>query len=62
MEKAKHREQAVSRASAQVTDQVFMRQRDLRKNFLEQIQLDGIWEKEVLHKWRKIIMANTHSR
>ena len=33
MEKAKHREQAVSRASAQVTDQVFMRQRDLRKNF-----------------------------
>ena len=58
MEKAKHREQVVSHASTQFTDQVFMRQRDLRKT-LEQIQQDGIWEK---HKWRKIIMANTHSR
>ena len=62
MEKAKHREQAVSCASAQVTDQVFMHQRDLRKSFIEQIHVDRILGKKVLHKWRKIIMSNTHSR
>ena len=46
MEKAKHREQAVSCASAQVTDQVFMHQRDLRKSFIEQIHVDRILKKK----------------
>jgi hypothetical protein len=62
LEKTKQREQIVNRASAQVTDRVFVRQRGLKKNLIEQIEMAGVEEKNTLRQWKKIIIANTHPR
>lgn len=52
----------MSRASSKVTDKVFRRQSDLKKMILEQIKLAGAEERDVLRRWRKIIISNTHPR
>ena len=62
VDKTKTRELAVTRASAQVTDRVFVRQRELKKSLIEQIEIAGMHEKDTLRQWKKIIMANTHPR
>ena len=62
VEKAKSLERAVSNASAQMTDRVFMRQTQLRKSFLDLIEYSGMMEKGTLQEWKKIIQRNTHPR
>ena len=62
MEKARHRDQAVKRASGQVTDRVTVRQDELRKSLLDQINSSSMEEKDVLREWRRIIHSNTHPR
>ena len=62
VERLKNKEGAVKRASVQVTERVFLRQKELRHNLLGQIELAGVQEKETLRQWKKIIASITHPR
>lgn len=62
IERLRLKETAVKRASIQVTERVFMRQKDLRTSLLGQIELAGVQEKNTLRQWKKIIASITHPR
>lgn len=62
IERLRNKEGAVKRASIQVTERVFGRQKDLRLSLLGQIELAGVQEKETLRQWKKIIASITHPR
>ena len=62
IERLRLKETAVKRASIQVTERVFMRQKDLRTTLLGQIELAGVQEKNTLRQWKKIIASITHPR
>ena len=62
IEKSLRRDEVVNSASSRVTDKVFRRQVDLKKMILEQIQMAVAEERDILHRWRKIIISNTHPR
>lgn len=62
VEKAKHRQQAIDTASSNVTERIFNQQSDLRRNFLDEISLAGMHERDSLQNWRRVIQLNTHPR
>ena len=62
MEKARHRQQAIDQASASVTQRIFDQQSDLKRNFLDEISLAGMHERDSLQHWRRVILLNTHPR
>uniref|UniRef100_A0A1X7VEE8 Uncharacterized protein n=2 Tax=Amphimedon queenslandica TaxID=400682 RepID=A0A1X7VEE8_AMPQE len=62
IERLRTKEAAVKRASIQVTERVFGRQKELRLSLLGQIELAGVQEKETLRQWKKIIASITHPR
>ena len=62
IDRSLRRDEAVNSASSKVTDKVFRRQVDLKKMILEQIQMALAEERDVLQRWRKVIISNTHPR
>ena len=62
VDKARHRQQAISRASASVTDRVFEQQNDLKRNFIDYVAAASTSERDMLHQWRSVIQLNTHPR
>ena len=62
VERSSRRDEAVNSASSKVMDKVFRRQVDLKKMILERIQMALAEERDVLHRWRKVIISNTHPR
>ena len=62
IDRSLRRDEAVNGASSKVTDKVFRRQVDLKKMILEQIQMALAEERDVLQRWRKVIISNTHPR
>ena len=62
VDKANHRQQAIDRATSNVTQQIFEQQSTLKRNFLESIAAAGKEERDSLRNWRKVILLNTHQR
>ena len=62
VEKARHRQQAISRASASVTDRMFIQQVELKKHFIDHIAGATTCERDMLQQWRTVIQLNTHPR
>ena len=62
VEKARHRQQAITRASSSVTDRMFIQQAELKKHFIDHIAGATTCERDMLHQWRAVIQLNTHPR
>lgn len=62
VEKARHRQQAIDQASAAITERIFNQQSILKRNFLDEISLAGMRERDSLQHWRRVIQLNTHPR
>ena len=62
VEKARHRQLTIDRASASMTQHIFEQQSQLRLSFLEQISQAGMHERDTLRQWRRMIVINTHPR